>query len=36
MIPWLQFAFALDITTHMKNGQSGREMMHCILHVAPL
>jgi hypothetical protein len=28
MIPWLQFAFALDITTHMKNGQSGREMMH--------
>lgn len=26
--PWLQFAFALGITTRMKNGQSGREMMH--------
>jgi hypothetical protein len=28
MTPWLQFVFVLDITTHMKNGKSGREMMH--------
>lgn len=27
MTPWLRFVFALVITTHMKNGQSGREMM---------
>ena len=27
MTLWLQFAFELVITTRMKNGQSGREMM---------